>query len=243
MQDNPDDLLVIKLYDIQQLNSAQRNLLNSILANMHRYKISYGCELANNIYKELDLPVKRQIVAFVGRAGSVKDYQCNLLTKKKNKKLAFADSLREVTANIARIPYKEMMDIYNDFKAGDIFPDYTGRQLMENIGAALRSVDENIWIRALLSKIEEYSHVCISDLRYLNEYIMLRDFAQKEDYEFKVIFCNYRSDRYEDNNKHESAHLANYFATRGYENLQELKDEDFCLYKQYKSNNIVTGRF
>ena len=63
-------------------------------------------------------------------------------------------------------------------------------------------------------------------MRFINEYTYLKKFAEENDYMFKVIFCNYRSDRYQDNNTHESAKLANYFCTHGYTDLQEITDDD-----------------
>lgn len=181
-------------------------------------------------YNLLDMPV---IIAFIGRAGSGKDYQCSLLQQKGFIKLAFADSLRQVTAKIARIPYKDMLQIYDDFKAGDIFPGYTGRELMENIGSAMRGVDPNIWINGLINSIKNKycgKNICISDLRYVNEYMALFEYTKHSPYNLVTVFCDYHSDRYQEINTHESAHLSNWFAQHGYKDLTIIDKSDIEAY-------------
>ena len=58
----------------------------------------------------------KDIIAFIGRAGSGKDYQCSLLERKGYKRLAFADTLREVASQIARINYNDLINNYTEFK-------------------------------------------------------------------------------------------------------------------------------
>lgn len=170
---------------------------------------------------------KKEIVVFLGRAGAGKDYQANLLIEKGYHKLAFANVLRQVTAKVARIPYKQMMANYNNFKKNDIFPNYTGRQLMENIGAAIRLFEPEFWVYSVLTIIQgsDLQKVCISDCRYLNEYYDVKEFAEKHDYKFKAIFCDYRSPLYQEHNEHESAALANELVARGMTDLQEIPFE------------------
>ena len=103
------------------------------------------------------------------------------------------------------------------------------RKFLELLGTqGIRKYDNDFWCRALIKtlKDKQYKKVCISDMRFINEYTYLKKFAEENDYMFKVLFCNYRSDRYQDNNTHESAKLANYFCTHGYTDLQEITDDD-----------------
>lgn len=176
----------------------------------------------------------KQIIAFIGRAGSGKDYQSNLLVEKGFTRLAFADVLRHITADICRISYKDMMDIYEDFKEGEYFPHYTGRQLLENIGKAIRVYDDQFWVKGVLNKIqsENIEKVCISDMRYINEYFALKEFADKNGYDFKCIFCDFHSSRYQQYNNHESAQLSNYLCDNGFKDLQEIKYEDVKRVKE-----------
>ena len=181
---------------------------------------------ADEIQSILDSYSKKQIIAFIGRAGSGKDYQSSLLEKRGFVKLAFADILRKITADVCRIKYEDMMDIYDDFKDGDIFPNYTGREVLENIGSAIRKFDDLFWVNSVLNQIKQhdYKRVCISDMRYANEYKTLSSFCNKNGYEFKCIFCDYHSDRYQETNKHESAKLSNWLVLKGFKDLFEVDE-------------------
>ena len=177
----------------------------------------------------------KDIIAFIGRAGSGKDYQCSLLEKKGYKRLAFADTLREVASQIARIDYNDLINNYTEFKEKEIFPNYTGRQLLENIGSAIRKVDKHFWANGLTQKIIQSKEdlICISDMRYLNEYMIIKDLCESLNYNLTVYFCDYHSNRYQKYNNHESAHLSNYFAENGYKDLSILTMEDFLKYKKF----------
>ena len=173
-----------------------------------------------------------EIIAFVGKAGSGKDYQSKKLEEQGYIKIAFADILRQVTADICRISYNKMMEQYDSFKTTEYFPNYTGRQIMENIGSAIRKHDINFWVNAVINKIEKehLNKVVISDMRYPNEYMKIYDFCAENEIEFKCIFCDYKSERYDANNPHESAKMSNYFSERGFKDLQTIGLKDIYDY-------------
>lgn len=193
---------------------------------------------AEEIYNIIKQNERKQIIAFVGRAGSGKDYQCNLLKEKGFTKMAFADALRDIAFSSFDIPYAFGMERYEEMKANedcikvvteDSAHKVSFRKFLELLGTqGIRKYDNDFWCRALIKtlKDKQYKKVCISDMRFINEYTYLKKFAEENDYVFKVLFCNYRSDRYQDNNTHESARLANYFCTHGYIDLQEITDDD-----------------
>lgn len=181
---------------------------------------------------------QKTIVAFVGRAGSGKDYQCNLLKQQGYKQFGFADTLRHVTARILNISDDEFLSIYDSFKQDEVISyknenmeqlSITGRQILEHVGASIREIDEYFWINALLKRIENAfcDKICISDLRYYNEFVKLNQFCEFKNYDFKVVFCDYHSHRYQESNEHESAAMSNYFAENGYIDLQILNNQDF----------------
>ena len=186
---------------------------------------------AEEIYNIIKDHNKKQIVAFIGRAGSGKDYQSKLLVDKGYTRIAFADALRDITAQIVRWPLEDLLKIYDDFKSGDVFPDYTGREIMENIGAAIRKYDPDFWVNAAQLQITQngLKKVVISDMRYINEYFKMQQFCNQHEFEFKCIFCDYHSDRYQENNTHESAWLSNFFARCGYKDLQEITEDDIQM--------------
>ena len=193
---------------------------------------------AEEIYNIIKQNESNQIIAFIGRAGSGKDYQCNLLQDKGFVKLAFADALRDIAFSSFDIPYEFGMERYEEMKANeecikvktqDSLHQISFRKFLELLGTqGIRKYDNDFWCRALVKTIKNkhYKKVCISDMRFLNEYKYLKQFVEENDYEFKVIFCNYCSPRYQLNNNHESARLANYFADHNYKDLQELTLED-----------------
>lgn len=180
----------------------------------------------------------KQIVCFVGRAGSGKDYQCSLLQEKGFTKLAFADALRDIAFSALCIDKEWGMANYEEIKADDEFISVKGiytpsnlsfRKFLELLGTqGIRKYDEGFWVKALCNIIfkQDLKRVCISDMRFVNEYLKTREFAQQQGYEFKCVFCDYHSERYQEQNNHESARLANRLCGLGYQDLQEIKLED-----------------
>ena len=166
----------------------------------------------------------KEVIAFTGRAGAGKDYQCSLLQPKGYKKLAFADSLREMTSHIIGLDYNEMMLNYDFYKANELINGLTLRNVMENLGSSIRQIEPDFFIKALLKKII-YEKVCISDLRYVNEFNILKKWCKENSYSFKCIFCDYHSPRYQEKNTHESAWLSNTLYDLGYKDLQEVTEE------------------
>lgn len=189
---------------------------------------------------------KKEVVAFIGRAGSGKDYQCQLLTEQGYKKVAFADALRDIAFQCIDLDEQEGMIFYDYLKANDCIevrlPDdyrrFNFRHFLEVLGTqGIRNYDDNFWCRCLIKTLDEsiakYNKFCISDMRFINEYNFLKDWCSKNNFNFRVIFCNYRSDRYQDNNKHASAKMGNYFAEHGYKDLAEISDIDMQQYQYY----------
>ena len=81
-----------------------------------------------------------------------------------------------------------------------------------------------------IDKIPEEFNICVSDLRFHNEYKALKNYCDEHGYEFEFIFCDYHSDRYEENNGHASARLAAFLKEVGYEDGDHIKDEDMQHY-------------
>lgn len=173
---------------------------------------------------------KRKVIAFCGFEQSGKDYSCKrLITTKGFEKVAFADALREVSFKLLGYSVEEGMKHYEDLKKSPIYNGLTFRNILENLGSAIRKYDRNFWAKTVLVRIKQTSkNICISDLRYPNEYIVLKSFCDKNDIDFKLIFCDYKSPGYNDKNPHESAQLARYLKDLGYKD-QEIVDENDIL--------------
>lgn len=185
----------------------------------------------------------RKIVAFAGRAGSGKDYHCQQLEKQGNyKKMAFADALRKIAFTTLGIEYDVGMKNYDYLKANPCITvalpsgncSINFRKYLEYLGTeGIRSYDKDFWAKALIKDIEEVPeemNICVSDLRFHNEYKALKEYSEEHGYEFELIFCDYHSDRYQEYNAHASARLAEFLKEIGYEDGDLIKHEDMQHY-------------
>lgn len=172
----------------------------------------------------------REIIAFVGRAGSGKDFQANLLVERGFKKVSFADSLREIVRSCLGIKKERFIQKYDDYKNTYLFENQTLRNMLEDVGTTLRSYNDKFFIEAVINTIYDdkliNENICISDLRYINEYMTLSEKAIEEGDSFKCIFCDYHSPRYQSDNNHNSAWLSNLLVKLKYKDLQEVKVEE-----------------
>lgn len=186
----------------------------------------------------------RKIVAFAGVQGSGKDYRCQELVRTKGyKQLAFATALRKIAFVTIGMSYEEGMKQYEELKKTVLFNGLTFRNILENLGTeGIRSYDNDFWVRCLIhdiDKLPENVNVCVSDLRFYNEYIGLVEYCAKKGYEFEFIFCDYHSERYEANNSHASAQLANYLVNIGYEDGEHITSTDMFTFKNFTKQPVL----
>lgn len=179
----------------------------------------------------------KKIKAFVGVIGSGKDYQCKLLEQKGYKRIAFADSLRELTWRIFNWRPQNELE-YDEFKkqlfCAPGYPSVSGREFLQRLGTDGRNIiGDDIWLNALKKTIDNSPEecFCISDLRFQNEFDFIKS-LDNNGYSVEIIFTNYRSERYDDKNTHESEALAQTFLKLGNADLD-------YLYKEIKEGDIV----
>jgi hypothetical protein len=174
----------------------------------------------------------RKIRAFCGFQGSGKDYSAQRLMMTKGfKRAAFADALREIAFHIIGVPFEEGMTKYDELKQTDLINGLTFRNILENLGSAVRKYDEDFWARTVLKAINNcVDNICISDLRYPNEYWVLKEYAEKNNIDFKLVFCDYKSERYVEDNPHESAQFAAYLKGLGYKDQEYVDEADIVAY-------------
>ena len=198
-------------------------------------------------YKELEREVSQEprLVSYLGVLGGGKDFSANKLVKEGYIKVAFADELREMAWDILgwkpdagdfdrqydwfkklSIGMRPEISISSDRNLKSSYaPPYpfnkelTGRQFLQNLGTeGIRKRDPDFWARITKQKIQklldEGKKVVTTDSRFLNEVKVLSELGAQ------FIFCNYKSDRYDDKNTHESEALAQSLLKRGY------KDQD-----------------
>jgi cytidylate kinase len=132
------------------------------------------------------------IIAISGKIGSGKDTLSDIIKNdyiKDIEKISFSKKLKHIVAILTNI-YPNIK-IYNNNNSKIYDYDYDDRdwknekselfnctigELLQNIGTNLReSYDKNIWIKALLSNIDNDKNYIISDLRFKNEANMINN--------------------------------------------------------------------
>ena len=178
----------------------------------------------------------RKVIAFCGFESSGKSYSTKRLMMTMGFiKTSFANTLRDVAFNAIGIPFDEGMQKYDELKKTELINGLTFRNILENLGASIRKYDEDFWARGVLKFIKENTkNVCIDDLRYPNEYKVLKDYCNKNNIEFTLVFCDYHSETYRDDNPHESAQLAKYLKNLGYQDQDIVKEIDILNYELVK---------
>lgn len=181
----------------------------------------------------------RKVIAFCGKAGSGKDYSASRLFKTMGfKVVAYADALRDVAFSIIGLPFETGMKCYDKLKQTELINGQTFRNMLENLGSGVRKYDEDFWARTVLKHIKDsQDNIAISDLRYANEYSIIKEYCEKNNIDFKLVFCNYKSERYQEENSHESAKLAEYLCGLGYNDQEYVDDYDMQVYINMEKAN------
>ena len=169
----------------------------------------------------------RKVIAFCGFEQSGKSYSAKrLMATMGFKHVAFADALRDVAFNVIGMNFKEGMKKYEELKRTDLINGLTFRNILENLGSAVRKYDKLFWAKTVVKFIHDCpDNICISDLRYPNEYWVVKKYCDENKIEFKLIFCDYKSENYKDDNPHESAQFARYLKNLGYKDQEYVKEE------------------
>ena len=177
----------------------------------------------------------KKVIAFCGFESAGKSYSAKrLFTTMGFAKTSFADTLRDVAFATIGIPFEEGMKQYAELKQKEIINGLTFRNILENLAAGIRKYEPDFWARGVLKFIRECpKSVCIDDLRYPNEYKLLKEYCDANGIEFKLIFCDYHSETYRDDNPHESAQLAKYLKELGYEDQEVVDEFDIAEYELY----------
>ena len=169
---------------------------------------------------------KGQLTCFVGVIGSGKDYQAKKLKEFYYEQINFADLLRQLAWSI--LDWKPEDDLeYEAFKKGHAITGLgigiNGRKLLQNIGTTMRLIDPDFfikeWSKEVEKRLNQGFNICCSDLRFPNELQAARLLGAK------IIFCNYHSNKYENDNRHESEKLAQQFIALGYKDLDVITDD------------------
>lgn len=175
----------------------------------------------------------RKIRAFCGFEQSGKNYSCRRLMETMGfEKASFADILRDVAFHTIGMTLEEGMPKYEELKKTELIKGLTFRNILQNLGSAIRKYDRNFLARGILKALNStHKNVCIDDLRYPNEYRVLQEYSKKHGIDFKLVFCDFRSPNYRDDNPHESAAFAKFLKERGYEDQEYVREADIDDYE------------
>lgn len=146
------------------------------------------------------------VILLFGVIGSGKTFQQNKYKDLGYVGMEFAEPLKQMAS-----------DITGKDAFSETFKDPAGRALLQKLGSSVRSIDKNFFANALSEKVKNLppnATVVISDTRYVNEIAALLYLRHnsvvraKGGIRISGILCNYKSDRYDANNSHESEALA-----------------------------------
>lgn len=125
-------------------------------------------------------------IGIVGRARVGKDTAGAWLVENRGyRRIGFADPLKEAAARlnpIVTVAVGEPMrlsDVLHGLswdEAKETFPEV--RRILQELGAAVRSIDEDFWLRAAMARVQKANEagvpVAITDVRYPNEAASLK---------------------------------------------------------------------
>ena len=119
------------------------------------------------------------VVALVGPAGAGKDSIADVLTKQFDfERLAFADPLKKACQEVFQLSDAQLHD-REEKERTDPFWHRSPRELFQEIGTLLKTIDEDIWVSSLLRQadalVANKKDVVVTDCRYANEAQALRD--------------------------------------------------------------------
>lgn len=122
---------------------------------------------------------------------------------------------------------------YEDFNTGCLEGSplaMTGRRLLQRMGTeVMRKRDPDYWVNAWRKKVDaalrDGKNVAVADVRFQNEAEAIKgfEFQSYAPIDAKIIFCDYRSERYDDKSTHESEKMAQEFKRMGYRDQEEIK--------------------
>ncbi len=195
------------------------------------------------------------VTAFIGVIGSGKDYRANALSEQGHKRIDFKDALLDMASDIAGYDVRGDYEWFKAHAVGVMRPSnplaegmlnsewfdilrkhpdmMTGRKLLTRLGTeGMRKRDEEYWAKQWEAKTLEATRegfsVVTADCRFLNEVARVRGMPVPA----KIVFCNYKSERYDPRYDHASERLAQDLLALGLGDGQEIELEHFLKVKE-----------
>lgn len=124
-----------------------------------------------------------QLIAFTGRKGHGKNSAAEPILRIRNQKtqkfiwteVNFADKVKDVCHLVFDMDIEELYDpVVKEMKLNK-YPFETPRSILQRVGTELfRSEWPDVWTQAWDREASKHSHVVVTDLRFQNEYDVIR---------------------------------------------------------------------
>ena len=132
--------------------------------------------------------IRSRVIGLSGLKGSGKDTVANYLADEHGFRiLSFADALKDVTGSLWNLPRPMLegdSDVSRKFREEYKHPanGKTPRQLLQEVGVAMREVDPHVWVNYVRTGIDLSMNngrdVVVTDVRFPNEMDMIQYFGQ-----------------------------------------------------------------
>jgi hypothetical protein len=161
------------------------------------------------------------IIGLCGVIGSGKDYLADKYVSDGYVKIPFAYPLKKIIFETFKIK-PDSHNTYEMFKENywnptfKIFPSFNGRDALQLGNVARKILGEDIWINAWEKSIQDHSKIVVSDVRYYNEAKRIVSLGGK------IIYCNYRSIKYNSKIKLESEKMAQELLLKNFQHNEDI---------------------
>jgi energy-coupling factor transporter ATP-binding protein EcfA2 len=112
------------------------------------------------------------LIGLSGKRGSGKDTVARLLQQLQPERhwqiMSFGDAIKAVCATLAG---EETTPYYSQRGKAEMLPDFgrTRGEMLQQVGAALRSWDYEIWVKAFFARLPADQFILVPDVRFPNE--------------------------------------------------------------------------
>ena len=176
------------------------------------------------------------LIALVGKAGAgkntVSDYICTKLNS--TTEIAFADPIKAGLSTMFGLSVKTLDTMKNN---NILLHDISVRSMYQQIGHALRDLNENIYIELTTNRIDHLlksvDTIIVTDCRYVNEIQGLKSYCDKNNCHFITIYID-RKDTSRPMNNNEQQHVSE---------TEIDSTKEYCLYTINNNsdlNNLYT---
>jgi len=151
-----------------------------------------------------------RVFLLFGPKGGGKDHFYNVSNVPNKTRIALADSLVDMTYSLigyTPVDYEKFKRSVCIVNCDNPLQGSTGLGLINRVGKAMKDVDNSFWIDRCVNKILKHSDTChknkrtcnifVTDVRFRDEVIKLREDLKEYVNEFVYVFCNHTgSDKY-----------------------------------------------